>query len=70
MYSFGGIMLHILTGKMPYHYYPREGQVVRALSRGEIPKRPNAVLVTDHQWAFIQWCWAPVVLLLALSDVE
>ncbi|KIJ06835.1 hypothetical protein PAXINDRAFT_91426, partial [Paxillus involutus ATCC 200175] len=60
IYSFGAIMLQILTGKIPYHYYPREERVLFALSQGEIPKRPSRTLVTDHQWSFMQWCWNPV----------
>ncbi|KAF8842626.1 WD40 repeat-like protein [Paxillus ammoniavirescens] len=57
VYSFGGIMLQALTGKVPYHYYSREAQVLHAISRGEIPKRPNQALVTDRRWTFIQQCW-------------
>ncbi|KAF8838106.1 kinase-like protein [Paxillus ammoniavirescens] len=58
MYSFGGIMLLALTGKVPYHYYPRDERVLLALSRRETPKRPSGKLVTDTQWTFIQTCWA------------
>ncbi|KIJ09885.1 hypothetical protein PAXINDRAFT_86829, partial [Paxillus involutus ATCC 200175] len=59
-YSFGGIMLQILTGKIPYHYYRRDQPVLIALSKGEIPKRPSRTLVTDKQWLFMQWCWNPL----------
>ncbi|KIJ10915.1 hypothetical protein PAXINDRAFT_101856 [Paxillus involutus ATCC 200175] len=59
IYSFGAIMLQVLTGKIPYHYYPREDRVWFALSQGEIPKRPSRTLVTDDQWSFMQWCWNP-----------
>jgi hypothetical protein len=50
----------ILTGKVPYHYYAREAQVVHAISKGVIPKRPSQELVTDRQWTFMQRCWTPV----------
>ncbi|KAF9230076.1 kinase-like domain-containing protein [Melanogaster broomeanus] len=61
VYSFGGIMLQILTGKVPYYYYTREAQVVHALSRGDTPKRPRlAFIVTDRRWRFIQQCWSTV----------
>ncbi|KIJ63433.1 hypothetical protein HYDPIDRAFT_29675 [Hydnomerulius pinastri MD-312] len=60
VYSFGGIMLQILTGEVPYHYYGRDEQVLYALSKGETPKRPSLALVTDHQWSFIQRCWSSV----------
>ncbi|KAF9235055.1 kinase-like domain-containing protein [Melanogaster broomeanus] len=64
MYSFGGIMLQVLTGKVPYYYYTREAQVVHAIARGDTPKRPQATssgaLVTDRRWAFMQRCWSSV----------
>ncbi|KAF8834867.1 kinase-like protein, partial [Paxillus ammoniavirescens] len=60
IYSFGAIMLQVLTGKVPYHYFSREAQVLHAISRGEIPKRPNKALVTDDQWTFIERCWFSV----------
>ncbi|KIJ06109.1 hypothetical protein PAXINDRAFT_140859 [Paxillus involutus ATCC 200175] len=60
VYSFGRIMLQILTGKVPYHYFTREAQVVHAMSRGVNPKRPSQELVTDSQWTFIERCWTPV----------
>jgi len=60
MFSFGRIMLQILTGKVPYYYYTREAQVVHAISQGRTPKRPSQDLVTDRQWSFIQRCWSPV----------
>ncbi|KAF8842622.1 kinase-like protein, partial [Paxillus ammoniavirescens] len=60
IYPFGGIMLQVLTGKVPYHYYSREAQVSYAISKGEIPKRPSKELVTDEQWSFIELCWASI----------
>ncbi|KAF9235060.1 kinase-like domain-containing protein, partial [Melanogaster broomeanus] len=80
VYSFGRIMLQVLfysclmmmhlnnqqvlTGKVPYYYYTREAQVVHAIARGDIPKRPQATssgaLVTDRRWAFMQRCWSSV----------
>ncbi|KAF8836692.1 kinase-like protein [Paxillus ammoniavirescens] len=60
VYSFGRIMLQILTGEVPYHYYPREIQVLYAISKGVIPKRPGKELVTDRQWLFMQQCWMPL----------
>ncbi|KAF8839143.1 kinase-like protein [Paxillus ammoniavirescens] len=60
VYSFGRIMLQILTGKVPYHYWTREAQVMNAISRGVIPQRPRQELVTDRQWLFMQRCWTPV----------
>ncbi|KIK92336.1 hypothetical protein PAXRUDRAFT_147566, partial [Paxillus rubicundulus Ve08.2h10] len=60
IYSFGGIMLQVLTGKVPYHYYSRDEWVLLVRSKGETPKRPDEALVTQRQWAFIERCWASV----------
>ncbi|KAF9219866.1 kinase-like protein [Gyrodon lividus] len=57
IYSFGGIMPQVLTGKIPYHHYYRDAQVVLAISRWETPKRPSQPPVTDRRWSFIQRCW-------------
>ncbi|KAG6375777.1 kinase-like domain-containing protein [Boletus reticuloceps] len=58
VYSFGSIMLQILSGKMPYHYYKREAQVVHAVSRGMKPRRPSSTFTTERRWMFIQQCWS------------
>ncbi|KAF8554314.1 hypothetical protein OG21DRAFT_1106534 [Imleria badia] len=60
IYSFGGIMIQVLTGRIPYHYYSRDERVLFALSQGETPKRPVSVLVTDDQWYLTQWCWSTI----------
>ncbi|KIK90716.1 hypothetical protein PAXRUDRAFT_831453 [Paxillus rubicundulus Ve08.2h10] len=60
VYSFGRIILQILTGKVPYHYYISDGKVLSAIIQGIIPMRPNPPLVTDRQWRFIQRCWMPI----------
>ncbi|KIK93122.1 hypothetical protein PAXRUDRAFT_789472, partial [Paxillus rubicundulus Ve08.2h10] len=57
VYSFGRIMLQVLTGRVPYHYYVRDSQVLSAISKGNIPQRPGRALVTDRQWTFMQQCW-------------
>ncbi|KAF9228825.1 kinase-like protein [Gyrodon lividus] len=60
IYSFGRIMLQILTGEIPFHYYARDEEVLIALSQGEAPKRPSQALITDNRWSFIQRCWTSV----------
>ncbi|KIJ14403.1 hypothetical protein PAXINDRAFT_169790 [Paxillus involutus ATCC 200175] len=61
VYSFGRIMLQVcLTGKVPYHYYPREARVRDAISKGIIPMQPDPPVVTARQWTFMQRCWMPV----------
>ncbi|KAF8839149.1 kinase-like protein, partial [Paxillus ammoniavirescens] len=61
VYSFGRIMLQVLTGKVPYHYYVREARVLHAISKGVNPKFPGQELVTNRQWMFIERCWTPLM---------
>ncbi|KAF8548432.1 kinase-like protein [Imleria badia] len=58
IYSFGGIMFQILSGKVPYHYYSRDMQIVAAIFKGETTTRPDNPRVTDNRWGFIQRCWS------------
>ncbi|KAF8840950.1 kinase-like protein [Paxillus ammoniavirescens] len=60
VYSFGGIILQVLTGKVPYHYYTRAPQVLSAILQGTIPMCPDPPVVTNSQWRFMQRCWMPV----------
>jgi serine/threonine protein kinase len=59
MYSFGCLALETLSGKMPYHYYKTEPQVLLSISRGIKPRRSSRDEVSDKLWGFIQQCWAP-----------
>ncbi|KAF9238962.1 kinase-like domain-containing protein [Melanogaster broomeanus] len=52
--------IKVLTGKIPYHYYPVDARVVLAISQGENPQRPDLAAITDRRWAFIQKCWSTV----------
>ncbi|KDQ54708.1 hypothetical protein JAAARDRAFT_196591 [Jaapia argillacea MUCL 33604] len=58
IYSFGSLMLEVLSGKIPYHQLPQASQVISALSRGIKPSRPTDCPITDAHWHFIQRCWA------------
>ncbi|KIJ10389.1 hypothetical protein PAXINDRAFT_172144, partial [Paxillus involutus ATCC 200175] len=50
----------VLTGRVPYHYYPRDSLVQSAILKRTIPQCPDRALVTDHQWTFMQRCWMPI----------
>ncbi|KAJ8522893.1 hypothetical protein ONZ45_g600 [Pleurotus djamor] len=56
VYSFGSVMLQVLSGRIPYHYLKYEPQVLRCLVNHIRPQRP-AENVTDIYWGFIQRCW-------------
>ncbi|KAF9502060.1 hypothetical protein BDN71DRAFT_1459245 [Pleurotus eryngii] len=57
IYSFGSVMLEILSGRIPYHYIRADAQVVIELHKGNKPRRPSDSFVTGAQWQFIQRCW-------------
>ncbi|KIK91331.1 hypothetical protein PAXRUDRAFT_830937 [Paxillus rubicundulus Ve08.2h10] len=58
IYSFGSIMLQVLTGDIPYHTITRDDQVLYAIARTIKPDRPEISMITDEHWEFIQRCWS------------
>ncbi|KAH7913189.1 kinase-like domain-containing protein [Hygrophoropsis aurantiaca] len=58
IYSFGSIMLQVLSGKVPYYYLKNDAQVLIELSREIVPKRPTNLEIADLYWDFIQRCWS------------
>lgn len=48
----------ILSGKVPYYYYTRDVQIIHAISKGIMPRRPTEDVVTDCRWDFIGQCWS------------
>ncbi|KDQ54702.1 hypothetical protein JAAARDRAFT_401926 [Jaapia argillacea MUCL 33604] len=58
IYSFGSVMLEVLSGKIPYYYFRSDAQVVIELNRGTKPARPTDCPITDAHWHFIRRCWA------------
>ncbi|KAG0698931.1 kinase-like domain-containing protein [Suillus ampliporus] len=57
VYSFGGIMLQVLEGKVPYHYITSKAIIIQ-ISRGITPRRPSTPVIIDGDWDFIQRCWS------------
>ncbi|KAF9228879.1 kinase-like protein [Gyrodon lividus] len=60
IYSFGSVMLQILSGNIPYHTIKRDDQVLYAIARGIKPPRAQTSFMTDQHWEFIQQCWTSV----------
>lgn len=58
VYSFGSIMLQVLSGEVPWSEVAAEHVIVQKLTNGQIPKRPPTVSRTH--WAFIRKCWSPI----------
>lgn len=59
IYSFGMVILELLTGAPPYFEYRSGAAVIRALMKGAQPKRPiERVWFSDKLWALTQRCWS------------
>ncbi|KAG1887064.1 hypothetical protein F4604DRAFT_1916886 [Suillus subluteus] len=58
MYSFGSIMLQVLTGHIPWRDSAKDTAVLLKVIGGEIHPRPNVCYVTGQQWDFMTCCWS------------
>ncbi|KAG2362603.1 kinase-like domain-containing protein [Suillus spraguei] len=57
IYSFGCIMLQILSGRRPWHEILGETFIIVAISQGRGPQRPDGHPgIIDLDWKFIQKC--------------
>ncbi|KAG2144140.1 kinase-like domain-containing protein [Suillus bovinus] len=58
IYSFGSIILQILTCKVPYYYVKHDIAVLREIINGNKPELRDLRIEPGH-WNFIQRCWQP-----------
>ncbi|KAG9310097.1 kinase-like domain-containing protein [Chiua virens] len=58
VYSFGCLMLQMLTGTPPYCTTKRPEQVVYLKHLGKEPIDGQALKVADRHIAFLRWCWS------------
>ncbi|KAG2743557.1 kinase-like protein [Suillus brevipes Sb2] len=59
MYSFGNIMLQVLTGNVPWCHLTRDFQIsYQVVIEGKMHPRPNDAYVTDQHWNFMARCWS------------
>ncbi|KAG2116133.1 kinase-like domain-containing protein [Suillus clintonianus] len=56
IYSFGSIMLQVLSGDVPWSEVAAEHIIIQKLTKGHVPKRPSSV--SRIHWAFIRICWS------------
>ncbi|KAG2073404.1 kinase-like protein [Suillus decipiens] len=57
IYSFGCIMMQVLSAKLPYYDIANECLVIVAKSRGILPTRPPAI--DNVYWCYIERCFSP-----------
>ncbi|KAG1720957.1 kinase-like domain-containing protein [Suillus occidentalis] len=57
IYSFGCIMLEVLSGRLPWSEIQRETRIIVTMSQGCGPQRPDGhPAIIDLDWNFIQKC--------------
>ncbi|KAG2341955.1 kinase-like protein [Suillus weaverae] len=59
IYSFGSIILQVLTCKVPYYDVKKDYVVMGLVARGKKPEPPKGSQVAPAHWEFIQRCWLP-----------
>ncbi|KAF8843872.1 kinase-like protein [Paxillus ammoniavirescens] len=60
IYSFGNVVLQVLSGKQPWSEMRSDVVVLLQLAKGVNPSRPQSRPIDDEHWKFIQQCWLPV----------
>ncbi|KAG0703877.1 kinase-like protein [Suillus ampliporus] len=58
IYSFGGIMLQVLTNKVPYHHLKNDAAIILCIAKSEKPSRSRYPVLPDKYWHFIEQCWS------------
>ncbi|KAG1901162.1 kinase-like domain-containing protein [Suillus fuscotomentosus] len=57
IYSFGCIMLQVMTGRRPYADVQRDHEVIALILKGKKPTRPSSPHDADSFWDLIEKCW-------------
>ncbi|KAG1762844.1 kinase-like protein, partial [Suillus occidentalis] len=57
VYSFGSIILQILTRKVPYYCVKNDITVLGQVIKGIKPEPPKELQIAPGHWNFIQRCW-------------
>ncbi|KAG1857439.1 kinase-like domain-containing protein [Suillus subluteus] len=58
MYSFGGIMLQVLTNKVPYYHLTNDAAIILCIAKSQTPSRSRYAEVPEQYWKFIERCWS------------
>ncbi|KAG1754677.1 kinase-like protein, partial [Suillus occidentalis] len=58
IFSFGGIILQVLTNKIPYYYLPNDATIVLCIAKSEKPVRTRYPELPEKYWPFIEKCWS------------
>ncbi|KAG2343686.1 kinase-like protein [Suillus weaverae] len=58
MYSFGGIMLLVLTNKVPYYHLSNDAAIILCIVKSQTPSRSRYPELPERYWQFIEQCWS------------
>ncbi|KAG1848908.1 kinase-like domain-containing protein, partial [Suillus subluteus] len=58
MYSFGGIMLQVLTNKVPYYHLTNDATIIICIVKSQTPARFRYPELPEKYWTFIEQCWS------------
>ncbi|KAG0703871.1 kinase-like domain-containing protein [Suillus ampliporus] len=58
IYSFGGIMLQVLTNKIPYYHLSNDAAIILCIAKSETPSRSRYPALPDKYWHIIEQCWS------------
>ncbi|KIK40073.1 hypothetical protein CY34DRAFT_807560 [Suillus luteus UH-Slu-Lm8-n1] len=58
IFSFGGIILQVLTNKIPYYYLPNDAAIVLCIAKSEKPVRSRYLELPEKYWPIIEQCWS------------
>ncbi|KAG0703895.1 kinase-like protein, partial [Suillus ampliporus] len=58
IYSFGGIMLQVLTNKIPYYHLSNDAAIILCIAKSETPSRSRYPALPDQYWHIIEQCWS------------
>ncbi|KAG2054940.1 kinase-like protein, partial [Suillus hirtellus] len=58
IFSFGGIMLQVLTNNTPYYYLRNDAAIIWAMQKSEKPSRSRYSVLPEKYWEFMEQCWS------------
>jgi serine/threonine protein kinase len=58
MYSFGGIMLQVLTNKAPYYYITNDATIILCIAQSQSPSRARYPELPENYWPVLEQYWS------------
>ncbi|KAG1801259.1 kinase-like domain-containing protein [Suillus variegatus] len=58
MYSFGGILLQVLTDKVPYYHLSNDAAIILCIAMLQTPSRARYPELPERYWQLIEQCWS------------